>query len=41
VVESGEVQDAVEEEDAELVFDRVAEFFGLGAGTGEGDGDVA
>ena len=38
---SGEVQHAVEQQDADFVFDGVSPFAGLGAGAVEGDGDVA
>ena len=41
VVVAFEVEEAVEEEDLELVFGGVALLFGLFAGAGEGDGYVA
>lgn len=41
MVESGEVQHAVQQQDAKLVVDGVSPFAGLGAGAIEGDGDIA
>lgn len=41
MVESGEMEKAVQQQDAELVSEGVSPFAGLGAGAVERDGDVA
>jgi len=41
VIHAQQVEDAVEHQDADFLLGRVAEFAGLGAGAGKGNGDIA